>query len=244
MEPQPDIAAVAAHFADRSRARMLMELIDGSTRPVTRLAQAAGIATSTASEHLARLAHAGLVRVEPDGRVRRYRLAGPQVVLVLEALLPLASTPAPSGLREHTRWERLRVARSCYDHLAGTLGTDLLAGLLEAGALLRTDGIEGTMRGPHDRLAAAVVECPYALGPVAAEWFAAIGLDLATVKDARRPLIRCCTDWTEQRHHLAGGLGAAIMGAMIERGWIERREGRRDVRVHQPDRIEAWLTAS
>lgn len=240
MEPQPDIAAVAAHFADRSRARMLLELLDGTARPVTRLAQAAGISTSTASEHLTRLAGAGLLVVEPEGRVRRYRLAGGQVALVLESLLPLASTPEPTGLQQANQWGRLKVARSCYDHLAGSLGTDILAGLLEVGTLLRTDGISGTARSPHDKIAGPA-ELSYTIGPRALDHFAMLDIDLSTLRKARRPLIKVCTDWTEQRHHLAGGLGAALMQALVERRWIERRPGRRDILVRHPDHVQGWL---
>lgn len=241
MEPQPEVAAVAAHFADRSRARIMMDLLDGSARPASHLATAAGVAASTASGHLARLTEAGLLTVENDGRTRRYRLAGPEVGLVLESLIPLAPTPAARGLREHTRWERLRVARTCYDHVAGSLGTDILAGLLEVDALVRTDGVPGTAPGAADRLSAPVRDNPYALGPGAAETFGALGIDLVALQEARRPLLRCCMDWTEQRHHLAGGLGAAVLDALVERDWVARRPGRRDLAVGQPDLIARWL---
>lgn len=243
MEPQPDIAAAAAHFADRSRARMLLDLLDGTARPVTRLAQAAQISTSTASEHLTRLAGAGLLVVEPEGRVRRYRLAGPEVALVIEALIPFASTPRPTGLPQATRWDRLRVARSCYDHLAGGLGTDILAGLVEGETLRRTDGNCGTVRGPRDSIAGPA-EPSYTLGPHAAEHFAQLDIDLNRLQKARRPVIKVCTDWTEQRHHLAGGLGAALMQALIDRSWIAPRPGRRDIHVHHPEQIRDWLYAS
>lgn len=244
MEPRPEIAAVAAHFADRSRARMLLELLDGTARPASRLAEAAGVAASTASGHLARLTAAGLLTVEDQGRTRRYRLADHRVAGVLEALIPLAATPTPSGLRAHTRWERLRVARSCYDHLAGGLGTDLLAGLLEREALVRTDGVDGSGRGPQDDLSAPVQGAPYVLGPEAGSMFGELGIDVDELAAARRPLLRACTDWTEQRHHLAGGLGAAVLEAFTERGWVEARPGRRDLHVPQPARIHAWLTGA
>lgn len=243
METQPDIAAVAVHFADRSRARMLLELLDGTARPVTRLAQAAQISTSTASEHLTRLAGAGLLTVEPEGRVRRYRLAGPDVALVLESLMPLASAPHPTGLRQVNHWNRLRVARSCYDHLAGSLGTDLLAGLVEVETLRRTDGVLGAAPGPRDRMAGPA-EPSYVLGPHADEHFAKLDIDLTVLQSARRPVVKVCTDWTEQRHHLAGGLGAALMQSFVDRGWITRRPGRRDIQVRHPERIRSWLNAA
>ncbi|GAB2542211.1 ArsR/SmtB family transcription factor [Brachybacterium huguangmaarense] len=244
MDPQPDVAAVAAHFAERSRARMLLELIDGTARPASHLARAAGVSASTASAHLARLEASGLVEVEARGRHRRFRIADERVVVVLEALIPLAATPAPAGLRVHSHLERLRVARTCYDHLAGTLGTDVLAGLVERGALVRLDGVPGSGRGPDDALSAPVATAPYRLGDPAQELLGELGIDLAALDRARRPLLRACVDWTEQRHHLAGGLGAAIAAAFVDRGWVERREGRRDLAVRDPASIARWLTGT
>lgn len=240
-EVQPDIATVAAHLADRSRARMLMELIDGTDRPASHLARVAGVAASTASGHLARLVDAGFVDVEDSGRHRRFRITDPRVFVALEALIPLAETPRPSSLATHTRFERLRVARTCYDHLAGALGTDVLDGLLERGALVRTDGLEGGVRGLGDAPSAPLPRAPYAPGPAAEEVFGVLGVSVDEVLAARRPAIRACVDWTEQRHHLAGGLGAATLRAFEARGWVERRAGRRDLRVAAPERIAEWL---
>src|SRR5918999_1729968 len=36
-----------------------------------------------------------------------------------------------------------------------------------------------------------------------------LGVDLGALEKLRRPLSRCCIDWTEQRPHVAGSLGAA-----------------------------------
>lgn len=227
MDPHPEIAEVAAHFADRSRSRMLLDLLDGTARPASRLAEAAGVSASTASEHLARLTQAGLVLVEAEGRVRRYRLAGDHVALVLEALMPLARNAPRTGLTDHTRWQRLRVARTCYDHAAGALGTDIMAALIEGDALVATD---------------ADARCPYAVGDAATEWCRRIGIDLPALSAQRRPLVRVCVDWTEQRHHLGGGLGAAILQAFLDREWVARRPGRRDLTVREPEHIRRWLT--
>ncbi|MDB5504359.1 MAG: hypothetical protein JWR89_4261, partial [Tardiphaga sp.] len=34
-------------------------------------------------------------------------------------------------------------------------------------------------------------------------------------------------DWSERRAHLAGSLGAALLGAMLARGWCARPRGSR-----------------
>ncbi|MGO1567264.1 ArsR/SmtB family transcription factor [Brachybacterium sp. AOP35-5H-19] len=242
MEAHPDLASVAELFADRSRARMLIELVDGAARPAGHLARIAGVSASTASAHLARLQGAGFVTVEAAGRTRRYRITDLRVISAIEALLPLATTEPPVGLSAVDRWQRLRVARSCYDHLAGTLGVDLLTGLLEQGALVRTDGIDGTAPAPEDSPSVRLAAAPYELGPNAEEMLGEqLGVDLSVLQAGRRPLIRACMDWSEQRHHLAGHLGAAIMARILDHGWIGRRPGRRDLHVVDPEAIANWL---
>ncbi len=55
------------------------------------------------------------------------------------------------------------------------------------------------------------------------------GVDLDALSARRRPLIRYCLDWTEQRHHLAGALGAAIADRLFELGWLRHSTQRRAV---------------
>lgn len=33
--------------------------------------------------------------------------------------------------------------------------------------------------------------------------------------------VRACRDWTEQRSHIAGPVGRALLSALLERGWLE-----------------------
>src|SRR5438132_231619 len=97
---------------------MLDVLFDGDSHSSADLASAAGVAASTASEHLDRLVEGGLVVEERAGRHRRFRLASPEVAHALEALAALApQRPGRAGPPD-----ALRAARTCYDHLAGALG--------------------------------------------------------------------------------------------------------------------------
>lgn len=230
-----DVARVAALFAEPTRARVLMALADGRALPASVLAAEAGLSASATSGHLALLREAGLVTVEPSGRHRYYRLAGPDVASVLEALARVAPTAPIRSLRQGTRARALREARTCYDHVAGRLGVAMTAGLLERGALVATDGVLGPERRPGDALSSQVRDHPYRLGPYAVQVFAAVGVDLPALREptrrSRRPLLRCCLDWTEQRHHLAGRLGAALTEAMFDQGWMVRQSGQRAVRL-------------
>ena len=47
-----------------------------------------------------------------------------------------------------------------------------------------------------------------------------LGIDLAALDTGRRPLSRCCVDWTERRPHVAGALGAALLQAYKDRRWL------------------------
>lgn len=115
--------------------------------------------------------------------------------------------------------QRLRCARTCYDHLAGRLGvtvTDALsrvAGLqMQSGAFVIT---EHGKRFFHD-----------------------IGIDLHAVGQSRRGFSRACMDSTERRHHLAGALGAALLNRFVENEWVQRHAGRRSLEITTRGRRE------
>ncbi len=92
--------------------------------------------------------------------------------------------------------------------------------------------MDGAGRRAGDRLAAPVAAHPYRLGPAAGAVFADLGV--AVPKPGGRPVLRFCLDWSEQRHHLGGGLGAALLDRLLEAGWVVRRPGHRAVRLTDP----------
>jgi DNA-binding transcriptional ArsR family regulator len=47
-----------------------------------------------------------------------------------------------------------------------------------------------------------------------------LGIDLAALESSRRPLFRCCTDWTERRPHVAGALGAVLLRRYKDERWL------------------------
>jgi DNA-binding transcriptional ArsR family regulator len=226
-----DIASVAGVLADPGRARMLLALGDGRALPASVLADEAGVAASTASAHLGKLVSSGLVTAERHGRHRYFRLAGPHVGELLEALARVAPTAPVRSLRQGTRAQAVRDARTCYDHLAGRLGTDLFAALLERGVLEGGDGSFDPERAREDRLSAPGWDVDYRLTGSGAATLRELGVELDPPPGSRRPLVRYCIDWSEQRHHLAGALGAGLASRMFELGWLKRVKGTRAVLV-------------
>jgi len=196
-----DLPAVAALIADPSRAAMLDALLSGGRHSARELAVAAGIAPSTATEHLDRLQRGGLVVTERVGRRREVRLAGPEVGRALEALAAIAPRRAVTGLRAWHHGEALRAARSCYDHLAGQAGVALADGLVAGGVLRPGDGA-------------------FALTDGGAERLADFGLDVDAILGARRATARACVDWSERRPHIGGALGAALLDTLLVRRWV------------------------
>jgi DNA-binding transcriptional ArsR family regulator len=230
MRGDVDISRIGALVADPGRAKILLALGDGRALPASVLADEAGVAASTASAHLGKLVKGGMLRVERHGRHRYFRVAGPEVGELIEALARV-SPPAPvRSLKQGSTAQAVRFARTCYDHLAGMLGTQLMEGMLERGLLTGGDGVFDPDSVNGDRLAAPGMDLDYHLTPSGVRELKAFGIDFDSLP-ARRPLIRYCVDWSEQRHHLAGSLGAALATRMIDLGWVRRAERSRAVHI-------------
>jgi DNA-binding transcriptional ArsR family regulator len=207
------LADVAALVGEPSRAAILLALLDGRALPAGELAREADISPAAASLHLTKLTQAALLVVHQEGRHRYYRLASADVAHALESLGVLATKRAPERAMSPER-AKLRVARSCYDHLAGRLAVEIAA-MLEQNGVLR-----------------AANERAYEVTARGSAWFAdAIGVDAAALAGSRRALARRCLDWTERRPHVAGALGAAMLRRFFEMRWAARVPGSREVRI-------------
>lgn len=214
----PDIQTVAALLADGSRLAILSALADGRAYPAGELARLARVSAQTGSAHLARLRDAGLIEVEAEGRHRYYRLANEQLGAVLESMAIIA--PAAPVL---TSWQAdgakiLRFARTCYGHMAGTLGVAIAEALRERGHLRDSDA-------------------GWIVTPAGEAWFSRLGIDVKSLRAGRRQLVRTCLDWSERRYHLAGALGSALAERCFAMGWIARVRQSRAVRLTDRGRV-------
>ncbi|MGW8764082.1 ArsR/SmtB family transcription factor [Streptomyces sp. NPDC055815] len=227
---QPDIARAAQLIADPSRARMLKALGDGRALAAGLLAAEAGVSAATASAHLGKLVEARLVTMESSGRCRYYRLAHPDVSLALEALAVIAPPLPVTSLRASSTAGALRRSRTCYDHLAGRLGVDLLDSLVKGGLLAGHDGSHRPEESVRDGASGYGHDVDYRLTGTGRESLARFGVALDRLP-ARRPLVRYCVDWSEQRHHLAGAVGAALTARLFELRWLRYGSSPRVVHV-------------
>lgn len=194
------VSQVAAAIAEPARTKILCSLMDGHARTSTELAAVAEVSASTASAHLAKLKDLSLVRLHVQGRHRYYSLADQRVAQALEALMVIGQNAAPS-FKPHTP-DRLQFARTCYDHMAGTLAVLLHDRLLEAGWLVETD------------------ERVYRLSESGKALFEGLGIEVQDLSNLRRKFACPCLDWSMRRPHLAGALGAAVLQCVIRRGWV------------------------
>ncbi|WP_127901925.1 ArsR/SmtB family transcription factor [Solirhodobacter olei] len=206
------IAEVAHLIGDAARANMLAALMGGRALTAGELARHAGVTAQTTSGHLAKMTEARLLAVEKQGRHRYYRLATADVAQAIHALMALAADGPPRYRPVGPRDAALRLARTCYDHMAGRLALALADSLVREGHVLLADG------------AGLVTERGEA-------FFSGLGIDVTGATQSRRPLCRTCLDWSERRPHIAGRLGAALLDSALERGWVVRQAESRALRL-------------
>jgi len=198
-----DVSTIAAAIGESARARILYSLVDGHARTSTQLSVVAGVSPSTTSAHLDRLRAAKLVTVQAHGKHRLYSLAGPDVARALEGLSVLAGSSRDTSVPNVP--SRLRAARTCYDHMAGIVGVLLhdrlkTLGWLSAGSRFRDHAYDLTIDGTKA--------------------LQNLGIEVEETRRLRRRFACACLDWSEQRPHLGGALGAALLKIALKRKWV------------------------
>ena len=200
--PDTAVARIAAAIGEPARARMLYSLADGRARTSTELAALSNVNPSTASVHLHRLKAQRLVKVLAQGKHRYYSLSGTSVADALEALSVVAGRPHEAFVPHAPI--HLRAARTCYDHMAGTLAVAI-----------------------HDRLTTLRWLAPastggngYDLTETGGRGCEALGIDVEATRTLRRRFAFACVDWSERRPHIGGALGAALLNAALKKKWV------------------------
>lgn len=215
------VCKIAAAIGEPARARILYSLVDGHARTSTELSVLADVSPSTASAHLNRLRAAHLVKVIVQGKHRLYSLEGPNVASALEGLSVLAGGHrkkfAPSTPN------RVRAARTCYDHIAGSLGVLLHDRLMTLGCFSTNTADSANS---------------YNLTPKGIKMFETLGVDVDATQTLRRRLAYACLDWSERRPHLGGALGAALLRIALKGKWVIQDLDSRALRLSSLGRRE------
>ncbi|MEK5107638.1 metalloregulator ArsR/SmtB family transcription factor [Cytobacillus sp. FSL K6-0129] len=210
MSIHPNITALTALLAEKSRATILAALMDGKFHTASELAYMATIKPQTASFHLAKLVENNLVISEKNGRFRYFRLANEEVANTLEIFMSISPPPEVRSLKQSSQLKRLENARTCYDHLAGRLSVNLTNIMQEEGYIEKSNKrFIITTKGEH--------------------FFKELGIDLIALSRKRRSFCHACLDWSERTHHLGGALGNGLFERYIELGWLESRENSREI---------------
>jgi DNA-binding transcriptional ArsR family regulator len=195
------VAEIGSLLGDPARVNMMIALLDGRAWTARELADAAGVSPQTASSHLGKLISAELVKLDRQGRHHYHRLASSEVARLLEQM-HLAGAAARRSQISGPKDLQMRELRSCYDHLAGRIAVELSSRIIEEGnsetgaAHLSQEGVSLLER---------------------------IGIDLDQLRSGRRAVCKVCVDWSERRPHVAGAVGAAILGRLKTLGWVKAR---------------------
>ncbi len=197
----PNVGKVAALIGDPVRSKILFALLDGGELSASELAFRGEASPQAASAHLAKLVDGGLLCARNAGRQRLFCIASGEIAHAIEVLASIAPVAPVKSLNQHSAMQRLRRARSCYDHLAGRLGVAVTDALTER-RIIAADSETFTVTRNGER------------------FFSEIGVDLEAARASRRHFARACMDWTERRHHVAGSLGAALLGTFIKHEWV------------------------
>jgi DNA-binding transcriptional ArsR family regulator/predicted transcriptional regulator len=224
MDVEETFVLISGLICEPTRARLLWNLLDGRAYTASELAIVGDISSTAASNHLAKLLDADIIKVELQGRHRYYSFAKPEVAYVVESLASLANTQPGKSIKKQIEPEGMRFCRTCYDHLAGYVAVKMADTMESKGIIQKADGA-------------------YLVTPKGWKWFTEIGIQKNNFQNSRRPLTRQCLDWTERRPHLAGQLGAVLLEEMLKRKWFKKVQFSRELIITSKGRQEMkdWL---
>lgn len=221
MNLDEEIAKIASLIGDKTRSAILIALMEGRALTSGELALRANISPQTASNHLKKLLDAGLIElIKTPTRYRYYKISSPLVAKSLEALsllLPDKKRPPRHDKLDH----EICFARTCYDHLAGTLGVKITS------ALLKKEFIE--IKNEEFRLTKQ--------GEV---FFKGIDINCAELIKLKRQFAKPCLDWTEREYHLAGSLGSLFLEYLLNNKLIIRSKNKARV-IILTEKGRVWL---
>jgi hypothetical protein len=165
-----------------------------------------------------------------QGKHRYYSLEGEHTAAALEALMVVAVGPDDRFVSSTP--QRLRAARKCYDHMAGTIAVALHDRFEQLGWLTTAPAAAASRpragRPDSDSATATLV---YDVTPDGERAMAALGIDIGAIRTLRRRFAYGCVDWSERKPHIAGALGAALLTVAFKRKWLTQDLDSRALRL-------------
>jgi DNA-binding transcriptional ArsR family regulator len=211
-EFENQFSSIATLIGDKARSIMLWSLLDGRAYTATELSVCANISSQSASNHLSKMLDANILITEKQGRHRYYRYASPEIAQVIESMASLVPVSSASRKISDPKANNFTYARTCYDHLAGTLGVAIANSLVEKGIL----EISGKS---------------YDVTATGNDWLSSMGIDMGNLKRQKRSFAHQCLDWSERKPHLGGALGASLLAALIQKDWIRKKWNSREILI-------------
>jgi DNA-binding transcriptional ArsR family regulator len=211
---------VATLIGDPSRVKILWSLLDGKAYTATELSVFADLSRPNASMHLSKLVDADILQVSRQGRHRYYSYARLEVAQIIEAMGTLVRPPAvvPAG---KIKSDPTRYCRSCYDHIAGTVGVAITDKFIDSGYI-------------------SLIEDKFDLTISGNKFFSDFGIDMETLNQKNRKLTRTCLDWSERRYHLAGSLASAFLNKLLADNYLRRIDNSRALVVTAKGKTELF----
>lgn len=218
--PTYDRKKIAKVLSNPKRAAIIEILAEGAQN-VSSLVLKTRMSQPEVSLHLSALLSAGMVESRRTGKVVNYALIPEPLERYSNWLEQLSSARSikttskfqDDGLKETPDFS---LARTCYDHLAGRYGVELLETLLGKSWLMVEDPSKPTYKLTD-------------LGIVGME---RLGITIPLYKSQGRIFAFGCRDVSEKKLHLGGLLGALILRDMIRRKIVAVISGTRILRVH------------
>lgn len=215
-------------FSDDTRVKIILLLNECGELTTTDICTRLGVLQPRVSSHLSILLENKLVSVDEKGRQRVYTLSSKNTPKILADFTSLASpnfSISTQASKEVKINSPIRQCRSCYDHMAGVAGVELLNKMIRIGWLSK-DANAGN-------------KITYSLTKSGSKSLRAKGVNIDDARKSKRSFAYGCIDWTERTPHLGGSLGAAILRSLLLQGVVERSKGTRVLK--QLSSLSKWI---
>ncbi|KGI01068.1 ArsR/SmtB family transcription factor [Oenococcus oeni] len=199
-----DYSMMSEIIGNPQRLGMLVFLMDGRFHTVSEVTKATNLKSNTVSLYLSHFEKISWLDDYFQGRWHYYRLANSEVASLIEKILVLSPKKKITYFNLNEEEKLLHTGRSCYSHLAGQLGVQLLCSMKTLN-WIRQDGsaFQLTDKGQSNLNNALEIKFSFQ-------------------EQKSWDFILPCMDWSERQLHLKGIVGKKILGAMLDKEWLYR----------------------